>query len=61
MGVPKHRKLLVVGFRAVGKSTVTIQFTENHFVEGYAGVTTNSCLMTCVDTIRPLRTLFIRP
>ena len=42
MGVPKHRKLLVVGFRAVGKSTVTIQFTENHFVEGYNPTIENS-------------------
>eukprot|EP00005_Dracoamoeba_jomungandri_P005870 CAMPEP_0174260500 /NCGR_PEP_ID=MMETSP0439-20130205/9777_1 /TAXON_ID=0 /ORGANISM="Stereomyxa ramosa, Strain Chinc5" /LENGTH=184 /DNA_ID=CAMNT_0015344755 /DNA_START=69 /DNA_END=623 /DNA_ORIENTATION=+ len=31
----KQRKLIVMGFRAVGKSAITIQFTEGHFVEGY--------------------------
>jgi len=35
MPPPKHRKVAVMGFRAVGKSTVTIQFVENHFVESY--------------------------
>jgi len=31
----KQRKLAVMGFRAVGKSAITIQFTENHFVDSY--------------------------
>jgi Ras family protein len=31
----RSRKIAVVGFRAVGKSAVTIQFAENHFAEAY--------------------------
>jgi Ras family protein len=31
----KQRKVAVMGFRAVGKSTVTVQFVENQFVEQY--------------------------
>eukprot|EP01117_Protostelium_nocturnum_P017129 TRINITY_DN691_c0_g1_i1.p1 TRINITY_DN691_c0_g1~~TRINITY_DN691_c0_g1_i1.p1 ORF type:complete len:184 (+),score=38.22 TRINITY_DN691_c0_g1_i1:187-738(+) len=30
-----NRKICVMGYRAVGKSTITIQFVENHFVEIY--------------------------
>eukprot|EP01114_Cavostelium_apophysatum_P005422 TRINITY_DN1638_c0_g1_i1.p1 TRINITY_DN1638_c0_g1~~TRINITY_DN1638_c0_g1_i1.p1 ORF type:complete len:185 (+),score=35.83 TRINITY_DN1638_c0_g1_i1:124-678(+) len=30
-----NRKICVMGYRAVGKSTITIQFVENHFVETY--------------------------
>ena len=33
--IPKVRKIAVLGFRAVGKSSLTIQFVENHFVESY--------------------------
>jgi len=32
---PKQRKIAVMGFRAVGKSTVTIQFVEGHFIKTY--------------------------
>eukprot|EP01101_Sappina_pedata_P010280 TRINITY_DN6437_c0_g1_i1.p1 TRINITY_DN6437_c0_g1~~TRINITY_DN6437_c0_g1_i1.p1 ORF type:complete len:194 (-),score=56.74 TRINITY_DN6437_c0_g1_i1:3-560(-) len=32
---PKQRKIAVMGFRGVGKSTVTIQFVEKHFVDTY--------------------------
>ncbi|ELR24800.1 Rasrelated GTPase [Acanthamoeba castellanii str. Neff] len=35
MPLKKSRKIAVVGFRAVGKSAVTIQFSENHFAEAY--------------------------
>eukprot|EP01087_Luapelamoeba_hula_P023436 TRINITY_DN860_c0_g1_i1.p1 TRINITY_DN860_c0_g1~~TRINITY_DN860_c0_g1_i1.p1 ORF type:complete len:185 (+),score=33.39 TRINITY_DN860_c0_g1_i1:203-757(+) len=36
MGPPKkQRKMAVMGFRAVGKSAITIQYTENHFVDSY--------------------------
>ncbi|KAI8057321.1 ras-2 [Syncephalis plumigaleata] len=31
----KSRKIVVLGFRAVGKSTLTVQFVENHFVDSY--------------------------
>eukprot|EP00824_Muranothrix_gubernata_P016662 TRINITY_DN34349_c0_g1_i1.p1 TRINITY_DN34349_c0_g1~~TRINITY_DN34349_c0_g1_i1.p1 ORF type:complete len:254 (-),score=32.03 TRINITY_DN34349_c0_g1_i1:29-790(-) len=31
----KNRKVAVLGFRAVGKSAVVIQFVEDHFVESY--------------------------
>jgi len=30
-----NRKICVMGFRAVGKSTITIQYVENHFVDSY--------------------------
>ncbi|CAG0885061.1 unnamed protein product [Cyprideis torosa] len=32
---PKQRKIAVVGFRSVGKSSLTIQFVEDQFVESY--------------------------
>ncbi|CUS11203.1 hypothetical protein C7212DRAFT_350562 [Tuber magnatum] len=32
---PKQRKIAIVGSRAVGKSSLTVQFVENHFVESY--------------------------
>lgn len=32
---PKTRRIAVLGFRAVGKSSLTIQFVENHYVESY--------------------------
>eukprot|EP01027_Heterolobosea_sp_BB2_P015426 GEZU01022065.1.p1 GENE.GEZU01022065.1~~GEZU01022065.1.p1 ORF type:complete len:170 (+),score=20.74 GEZU01022065.1:322-831(+) len=31
----KSRKVIVLGTRAVGKSSVTIQFVENHFADSY--------------------------
>ncbi|KAI5803227.1 small GTPase superfamily [Geopyxis carbonaria] len=31
----KQRKIAIVGSRAVGKSSLTVQFVENHFVESY--------------------------
>ncbi|KAI0089167.1 small GTPase superfamily [Irpex rosettiformis] len=31
----KKRKIAVLGSRSVGKSSLVIQFTENHFVESY--------------------------
>mmetsp|Transcript_8095 Transcript_8095/g.11143 ORF Transcript_8095/g.11143 Transcript_8095/m.11143 type:complete len:188 (+) Transcript_8095:133-696(+) len=30
-----NRKICVMGFRAVGKSSIAVQFVENHFVEQY--------------------------
>ncbi|KAI9015436.1 ras family-domain-containing protein [Hyaloraphidium curvatum] len=35
MAPPKTRRIAVLGFRAVGKSSLTIQFVENHYVESY--------------------------
>ncbi|MCJ1230643.1 GTP-binding protein [Toensbergia leucococca] len=32
---PKQRKLAIVGSRSVGKSSLTVQFVEGHFVESY--------------------------
>ncbi|OLL22319.1 GTP-binding protein rhb1 [Neolecta irregularis DAH-3] len=32
---PKQRKIAVLGSRSVGKSSLTVQFVENHFVESY--------------------------
>eukprot|EP00026_Physarum_polycephalum_P018113 Phypoly_transcript_19580.p1 GENE.Phypoly_transcript_19580~~Phypoly_transcript_19580.p1 ORF type:complete len:186 (+),score=22.38 Phypoly_transcript_19580:54-611(+) len=31
----KQRKVVVMGFRAVGKSTITVQYVENHFADTY--------------------------
>ncbi|XP_048780978.1 GTP-binding protein Rheb-like isoform X2 [Ostrea edulis] len=31
----KQRRVALMGFRSVGKSSVTIQFVENHFVDSY--------------------------
>jgi len=33
--VKKQRKIAVMGFRAVGKSTISLQFCEGHFTEAY--------------------------
>lgn len=35
MAPPKSRKLAVMGFRSVGKSSLTIQFVEGQFVDDY--------------------------
>ncbi|KAI8520774.1 PREDICTED: GTP-binding protein Rheb-like [Branchiostoma belcheri] len=35
MAPPKQRKVAVMGFRAVGKSSLTIQFVEGQFVDSY--------------------------
>ncbi|KAI8896606.1 small GTPase superfamily [Globomyces pollinis-pini] len=35
MAPPKVRKIAILGSRAVGKSSVTVQFVENHFAETY--------------------------
>ncbi|KAJ8307558.1 hypothetical protein KUTeg_015642, partial [Tegillarca granosa] len=32
---PKERKIALMGFRSVGKSSVTIQFVEQQFVDSY--------------------------
>ncbi|KAJ3039770.1 GTP-binding protein [Rhizophlyctis rosea] len=32
---PKVRKIAILGSRAVGKSSLTVQFVENHFAETY--------------------------
>ncbi|KAL5010425.1 hypothetical protein ScPMuIL_012730 [Solemya velum] len=32
---PKERRIALMGFRSVGKSSLTIQFVENHFVDLY--------------------------
>jgi len=32
---PKQRRIAVLGFRSVGKSSLTIQFVEGHFVDSY--------------------------
>ncbi|SCU91270.1 LAME_0E11870g1_1 [Lachancea meyersii CBS 8951] len=34
-GLSKHRKIAVVGARNVGKSSLTVQYVESHFVESY--------------------------
>ncbi|KAK7189985.1 GTP-binding protein rhb1 [Paraphaeosphaeria sporulosa] len=35
MAGPKQRKIAIVGSRAVGKSSLTVQFVDGHFVESY--------------------------
>jgi GTPase Era involved in 16S rRNA processing len=32
---PKQRKIAIVGSRSVGKSSLTVRFVEQHFVESY--------------------------
>lgn len=32
---PKSRKIAIMGFRSVGKSSLTIQYVENQFVDSY--------------------------
>jgi len=32
---PKQRKIAIMGYRSVGKSSLTIQFVENQFVDSY--------------------------
>ncbi|ELT91873.1 hypothetical protein CAPTEDRAFT_94885 [Capitella teleta] len=32
---PRSRKIAIMGFRSVGKSSLTIQFVENQFVDSY--------------------------
>jgi len=31
----KQRKIVVMGSRSVGKSSITVQFVDNHFVDTY--------------------------
>lgn len=35
MAPPKQRKIALVGSRSVGKSSLTVQFVDGHFVESY--------------------------
>ncbi|RKF83072.1 GTP-binding protein rhb1 [Golovinomyces cichoracearum] len=35
MSPPKQRKIALVGSRSVGKSSLTVQFVDGHFVESY--------------------------
>ncbi|KAF1839046.1 seryl-tRNA synthetase [Decorospora gaudefroyi] len=35
MAPPKQRKMAIVGSRAVGKSSLTVQFVDGHFVDSY--------------------------
>ncbi|KAF2731222.1 seryl-tRNA synthetase [Polyplosphaeria fusca] len=35
MPAPKQRKIAIVGSRSVGKSSLTVQFVDGHFVESY--------------------------
>lgn len=35
MSPPKQRKIALVGCRSVGKSSLTVQFVDGHFVESY--------------------------
>jgi len=43
---PKHRKIAVMGSRSVGKSSLTIQFVEDHFVDSYDPTIENTFLKT---------------
>jgi small GTP-binding protein len=35
MPAPKQRKIAIVGSRSVGKSSLTVQFVDGHFVDSY--------------------------
>eukprot|EP00736_Rhodelphis_marinus_P008862 Rmarinus@m.23406 len=41
-GHAKSRRFAVLGFRAVGKSSLTIQFVDNYFVESYSPTIENT-------------------
>ena len=32
---PRHRKIALLGSRSVGKSSLTVQFVDSHFVDSY--------------------------
>ncbi|KAG9347791.1 hypothetical protein JZ751_003806, partial [Albula glossodonta] len=42
MPQPKSRKIAVLGYRSVGKSSLTIQFVEGQFVDSYDPTIENS-------------------
>uniref|UniRef100_A0A8K9XJP0 GTP-binding protein Rheb n=1 Tax=Oncorhynchus mykiss TaxID=8022 RepID=A0A8K9XJP0_ONCMY len=42
MPQPKYRKIAVIGYRSVGKSSLTIQFVEGQFVDSYDPTIENS-------------------
>jgi len=41
---PKQRKIAIMGFRSVGKSSLTIQFVEGQFVDSYDPTVENTFL-----------------
>ncbi|MFT7813883.1 hypothetical protein AGIG_G19474 [Arapaima gigas] len=46
MPQPKSRKIAILGYRSVGKSSLTIQFVEGQFVDSYDPTIENSkCLI----------------
>jgi len=40
------RKFVIMGFRAVGKSSISIRFVENHYVDSYSPTIENTYLQT---------------
>ncbi|AOW06204.1 P-loop containing nucleoside triphosphate hydrolase protein [Yarrowia lipolytica] len=48
MAAQRARKIAVVGSRAVGKSSMTVQFVEQHFVESYYPTIENQFSKTIV-------------
>lgn len=42
----KHRKIAIMGFRSVGKSSLTIQFVEGQFVDSYDPTVENTFTKT---------------
>uniref|UniRef100_A0A8C6P6J0 GTP-binding protein Rheb n=1 Tax=Nothobranchius furzeri TaxID=105023 RepID=A0A8C6P6J0_NOTFU len=45
MPQPKSRKIAILGYRSVGKSSLTIQFVEGQFVDSYDPTIENSKLL----------------
>ncbi|KAM6979981.1 GTP-binding protein Rheb-like isoform 1-T1 [Aplochiton taeniatus] len=66
MPQPKYRKIAVIGYRSVGKSSLTIQFVEGQFVDSYDPTIENSehrldilfLLDECLENLLPFDILF---
>jgi len=45
-GAASERKIAIMGFRSVGKSSISIQFAENRFPDSYDPTISNTFMRT---------------